>query len=153
MTPILKRLKYLSCERGSISILTLTMLLIMMVASFLVINISASYLSQRELIHITEPILSRASNNLDMNVYYSVGMNSVVPIDCVRAYESFRSEIEHANLRGEPIIVVQWNCAGGEISAEVESKAKYLISASLIGKPSEYRVKTLIGAHSKVRMI
>ena len=101
---------------------------------------------------IGETALSRAASHLDMNVYYSYGLQSEVPIDCVQAYDSLQSDIQGAQLRGKKISISRWDCGGTRVAAEIETSAKHLISAPVLGMPQDFSVRVLIATHSKVRM-
>ena len=139
-------------ERGSLSIFTTSLMGLLLVTSFLVINSASAFMAQRELIQIGETALSRAASHLDMNVYYSYGLQSEVPIDCVQAYDSLQSDIQGAQLRGKKISISRWDCGGTRVAAEIETSAKHLISAPVLGMPQDFSVRVLIATHSKVRM-
>ena len=139
-------------ERGSLSIFSASLMGLLLVASFLIINSASAFMAQRELIQIGETALSRAASHLDMNVYYSYGLQSEVPIDCVQAYDSLRSDIQDAQLRGRKISISRWDCGGTRVAAEIETSAKHLISAPVLGMPQDFSVRVLIATHSKVRM-
>jgi hypothetical protein len=139
-------------ERGSLSIFSASLMGLLLVTSFLIINSASAFMAQRELIQIGETALSRAASHLDMNVYYSYGLQSEVPIDCVQAYDSLRSDIQDAQLRGRKISISRWDCGGTRVAAEIETSAKHLISAPVLGMPQDFSVRVLIATHSKVRM-
>lgn len=116
-------------DRGSLSILTFGLFLILLVLAFETINISASFLVKRELLHVGESAIQRATHSLALDRYYQSNfiLDSItdgvarlrVPIDCEQARSTFYSEIESGQLRGRPIAVESWRCEGDRLDATI----------------------------------
>jgi Flp pilus assembly protein TadG len=129
-------------ERGSLSILTFSLFLLLVFISFMILNTSSAYLAKRELIQIGEVALTRAAHHLDTESYYGQGYSIVdayaqgsrsptksnLPIDCAAAYQSFTNELARSNLRSNAIGFNQWRCDGKEASASITSQVPQLLS-------------------------
>ena len=90
-------------EEGSISPLISLYFVILMLAIFLLSNISSAYVDRRELINLTEAALAASSQELDkLRYYYQLPtpswldnpLGKAVPIDCSNAASVFQREIE-----------------------------------------------------------
>ena len=139
-------------ERGSLSLLTGAMMSLLLVTSFLVIDSASALMAQRELIQIAEPAISKAAGNLDRNTYYFSGAENTVPIDCVSAYEVFLQEMDRSQLRGSSVSITRWNCDSQRIAAEIQSKARHIVSAKALGITPEYSVNAIVSSTSKVHL-
>jgi len=87
----------LTCERGSISILTFGLFSVVLITALVMTNISAVYIAKRTLSLATEAAVQQGVKNLDMQAYYT-GENNLsraaltftglgesdpgIPIDC-----------------------------------------------------------------------
>jgi hypothetical protein len=58
-------------DRGSLSILSTSLFFLIVVTSFVILNISSAMLAKRELIQIGESAITRATHNLDVSSYYA----------------------------------------------------------------------------------
>ena len=139
-------------DRGSLSLLTGAMMSLLLITSFLVIDSASALMAQRELIQIAEPAISKAAGNLDRNTYYFSGAENTIPIDCVSAYEVFLQEINSSQLRGSDVSISRWNCETSRITAEIQSKARHIISAKSLGITPEYSVSAIVSSTSKVHL-
>ena len=127
-------------ERGSLSILTFSLFLLLAITSFLILNASSAYLAKRELVQIGEIALTRAAHNLDQNSYYNQGgffstspfpnqsSGTMLPIDCSKAFESFTNEISNSRLRDSVIGFSAWQCDGKDVAATLTSQIRQLLS-------------------------
>ena len=118
-------------ETGSLSILIITLFLLMLLFSFLIINVSDAYLAKRELDNVGEVAITRAAHAIDLNRYYSGdrtadeasgdGLAFRVPLDCGTAESNFQQSIVSSNLRGEAISIQDWQCQADEVSATISA--------------------------------
>ncbi len=118
-------------ETGSLSILIITLFLLMLLFSFLIINVSDAYLAKRELDNVGEIAITRAAHAIDLNRYYSGertadeasgdGLAFRVPLDCATAESNFQNSIVSSNLRGEAISIQNWQCQADEVSATISA--------------------------------
>jgi hypothetical protein len=116
-------------DRGSLSLLTFGLFLILLVLAFETINISASFLVKRELLHVGESAIQRATHSLALDRYYQSNfiLDSIasgverlrVPIDCEQARSTFYSEIATSQLRDRPIAVESWRCEADRLDATI----------------------------------
>lgn len=123
--------KYLSDQRGSLSIFIIFLFLITLMLSFSIIDVSGAYLAKRELINIAEPAISRAAHNVDLNRYYSgdrvqLGTNSagpvyLVPIDCQAAASALESEIANITFHGSAINISDFSCQSDVLKATLQT--------------------------------
>jgi hypothetical protein len=58
-------------DRGSLSILSTSLFFLIVVTSFVILNISSAMLAKRELIQIGESAITRATHNLNVSIYYA----------------------------------------------------------------------------------
>jgi len=132
-----RQLLFTSSDRGSLSILSISLFLLLVFSSFVIMNTSSAFIAKRELIQIAETAASRAGHNLNVNDYYSPSTVSTqkldVAIDCNKAYESFSNEIRNSMLRATHISIAAWNCDGWALSASVSSQIKQLFSLPILG--------------------
>ena len=143
-------------DRGSLSLLTITLFFILVLSSFVILNTSSAFLAKRELIQAGEIAITRASQNLDLNRYYLEDSNSSrVPVDCGAAYESFNNEIHENSVRGKAIELVQWSCAGDSPSVTIQSEIPQLLKMPFLSfsnsNTSTITITATIGATSTVR--
>ncbi len=118
-------------ETGSLSFLIITLFLLMLLFSFLIINVSDAYLAKRELDNVGEIAITRAAHAIDLNRYYSGertadeasgdGLAFRVPLDCATAESNFQNSIVSSNLRGEAISIQNWQCQADEVSATISA--------------------------------
>ena len=93
----LRFLRKFASERGSISVLTMGLFLILLLMALILTDISSIYLAKRSLTLATETAVQRGMQNLDANQYYSGEYNATqmlknslssgetdpgIPIDC-----------------------------------------------------------------------
>jgi hypothetical protein len=171
---------HLSDERGSLSILSTSLFFLIVVTSFVILNISSAMLAKRELIQIGESAITRAIHNLDVSTYYagaSDGNGNVnfsnsarsnatggsgnaatgfsndlaLPINCNAAYQTFTQQISLANLRSNPIGFSEWRCDGFATSAKITSEAKHLLRIPFMTANSTYTLSATISAHNRLQ--
>ena len=132
-----------SNDRGSLTVLTSGLFVLLLLISFGLIDVSNAYVAKKELLHIGEAAISNASHSLAASRYYN-GQLSVahlqsgktefrVPIDCSAAQGTFYSEISGENLRGFPIQVVNWSCQDDVLTASLKSSISLPLQLPLIG--------------------
>ena len=163
-------------ERGSLTILSTSLFMLLVVSSFLILNASSAYLAKRELVQVGEELISKAAHHLDSISYYSNSQNpsssismgsdpnsfnpsstytggasGVLPIDCSSAYQTFINEISGAQLRGNPIHFDSWNCDGSSVSAKVSSQIKHLLVTPILGSDSSFLVTATISAINRLQ--
>jgi uncharacterized membrane protein len=116
-------------ERGSLSILTTTLFFILVLSSFVILNLSSAFLAKRELVQIGEVAITRASQNLDMERYYLQDSDlTTVPVDCGAAYDAFVNEISANSVRGRSISLDSWSCEGDSPTATISVKIRPLLA-------------------------
>ena len=119
-------------EAGSITPLISIYFVVVMMAIFILANVSSTYISRRELINMTEAALAQATHELDEMRYYNqvpipspIGKsnNLQVPIDCKDAAITFTNEIATSAEFSEerkPIVILGFDCDSTTLRARVE---------------------------------
>jgi hypothetical protein len=145
-------------ELGSLSILITTLFFLLLLSAFVTADTSDAFLAKRELVGVGEVAITSAAHQISLSRYYSgnIMMDTSgsdgplfrVPIDCEAAFKSFTSEIDGSNLRGAPIAIDTWNCAGDGVRATVSSLIPALIKFPFGIGSGENLISTTIGATS-----
>ena len=138
--------KYLLDERGSLSVLILSLFMIVLITLVALTDISAIYFAKRSLTQATEAAAQRAVRNLDLDAYYQSKYNATqflknlsdardkdpgIPIDCARGEIDARSAIsdlssDRRNIFGSnlgEIRVDAIDCDGYQISIKSSATA------------------------------
>lgn len=131
--------KFLRDERGSLSVLIMSLFLMIVATLLILTNISSVYLAKRSLTQVTEAAAQRGVRNLDLDAYYRSKYNATklainifgdsekdpgIPIDCQKgagdALDSIaRLSSESSGLTREnlsEIKVEEIDCDGFQIS-------------------------------------
>jgi Flp pilus assembly protein TadG len=121
----------LAGETGSLSLLIITLFLLLLVFSFMIIDVSDAYLAKRELINLGEVAITDAAHSLSISRYYSGdrtaddasgdGLVYRVPIDCNAAAVNFENSLNAARLRGVSIAMNAWSCVNDEVTATISA--------------------------------
>ena len=138
--------RFLTDERGSLSILILSFFMTILITLVALTDISAIYFAKRSLTHATEAAAQRGVRNLDLDSYYRGKYNATqfivnltteaekdpgIPIDCqqgeIDAHNAI-SEFSHDrdNLFGPQLGVInieEIKCDGYQISLKTSSTA------------------------------
>jgi hypothetical protein len=145
-------------ERGSLTILSMSLFFLMVVMSFAILNTSSAMLAKRELIQIGEVAITRATHNLDVSNYYAGtslgnggGKELALPINCSAAFQTFMQQISLENLRSHPIGFSEWSCDGIATSAKVTSRAEHLLRIPFMSMDATYTLSATISAHNRLR--
>lgn len=148
----------LSDETGSLVILVFSLFFLLLVASFVVINVSNNFLAKRQLVEIGEVAITRAAHQISLGRYYSgnilmdtSGVDGAafrIPIDCTSAYNSFHDEITSNSLRGSAISITSWSCVGDEVSGTIAIEVPELLKLPFNIGPASTTVSSTIGATS-----
>ena len=148
-------------EEGSISPLISLYFVILMLAIFLLSNISSAYVDRRELINLTEAALAASSQELDkLRYYYQLPTPSwlenphgkAVPIDCNKAASVFQREIELSSQSFTPksdgrdghsksinsefnsnIKILDFQCDGNNLRARVMKEQELMFALPVFG--------------------
>jgi len=160
-------------ERGSLSILSTSLFFLLVISSFVILNLSSAFLAKRELVQIGEVAITRATHYLDAGSYYngassdetsSNGANwsnsgaggptsntPALPIDCSLAYKTFASEISRAQLRNNPINFTDWNCDGYAVSAKLSSPIQHLLRMPMLASQTPVTISATISALNRLQ--
>ena len=147
-------------DRGSLTVLTSGLFVLLLLLSFGLIDVSNAYVAKKELLHIGEAAISNASHSLAASRYYNGQLTVAqlqsgktefrVPIDCSLAQSTFYSEISAESLRGFPIQVANWTCQDDVLTASLKGSIslplQFPLLSSAIGDPIS--VTATIGATS-----
>lgn len=131
--------KFLRDERGSLSVLIMSLFLMIVATLLILTNISSVYLAKRSLTQVTEAAAQRGVRNLDLDAYYRSKYNATklainifgdsekdpgIPIDCqkgagdaldsIAQLSSEGSGLTRDNLR--EIKIEEIDCDGFQIS-------------------------------------
>lgn len=148
-------------EEGSISPLISLYFVILMLAIFILSNISSAYIARRELINLTEGALAASSQELDkLRYYYQMPtpswldnpLGEAVPIDCNKAAWVFQRELELSSqsqasksesqnrnsesINGEftgKINILDFQCDGKNLRARVIKEQELMFSLPVFG--------------------
>ena len=138
--------KFLAEERGSLSVLILSLFMTILISLIALTDISAIYFAKRSLTHATEAAAQRGVRNLDLDAYYRGKYNATqfflnltaegekdpgIPIDCQQGKIDAHNAIhelsrDRGNLFGHQlgeINVEEINCDGYQISLKTSSTA------------------------------
>ena len=151
-------------ESGSISPLILTYFVLILISTFLVMNLGSAYLSRRELTSRVEASLAISAKELDELTYYYgnpivSALNGLsrtarkVPIDCLAAELRFREEFSRSRTslsakRSNPLIrseILSFRCNGYELFAEVEEEANLPFQLRVFGFNS-FHNRVMVGS-------
>jgi len=145
-------------ERGSLSILIITLFLFLLIFSFTIVDISDAYLAKRQLTEIGDVAITKAAHAISLSRYYSGdrtldgnnpdGSTYRVPIDCVTAETYFQSEISVSSLRSSAISMVSWSCASDQVEATIMATIPPLIELPLGIGYATNEIHSTIGATS-----
>lgn len=138
--------KFFSDERGSLSVLILSLFMIVVITLVALTDISAIYFAKRSLTQATEAAAQRGVRNLDLDAYYRSKYNVTkflinltderekdpgIPIDCSKGEDDARSALselsrDRSNLFGPhigEIRVEEINCDGFQLSIKSSATA------------------------------
>lgn len=138
--------RFISDERGSLSVLILSFFMTILITLVALIDISAIYFAKRSLTHATEAAAQRGVRNLDLEAYYRGKYNAThfllnltpererdpgIPIDCeqgeIDAHNAIREmSRDKENLFGPQlgeINIEEMHCDGYQISLKTSSTA------------------------------
>jgi hypothetical protein len=148
--------KFIKDERGSLSLLIMSLFLITLILLAILTDISSMYLAKRSLTQATEAAAQRGGRNLDLDNYYRgeynfnrfqldvMGMGQTdpgIPIDCSKGVRDAVSTL-HDWSNGGPSIkrrnmseisLVDVRCNGYEISLRTSSVVKLPFVLPFIG--------------------
>lgn len=150
-------------DSGSLSLLIATLFFVLLILSFLIIDVASAYLAKRELIQIGEAAIQTAAHSVDLKRYYAndnsidhYGRDGLVyrmPIDCEVAHRVFSQEIESSSFRNKSINNVDWSCASDVLHSTIVSKfetpLRIPLLSSVLGGTIE--VQAQVGATSLIR--
>ena len=124
-------------ETGSLVILIFTLFLLLLTASFAIIDVSDTFLAKRELIEIGEVAITRAAHQISLSRYYagnivmdstaSDGAQFRIPLDCQAAFTAFQAEVSASLLRNEQISISNWSCLDDEVTGTLTASIPLLI--------------------------
>ena len=145
-------------EIGSLSILIISLFFLLLMSALIAADTSDAFLAKRELVGVGEVAITSAAHQISLSRYYSgnIMMDTSgvdgplfrVPIDCVAALTSFTSEISGSNLRGAPVAIDSWSCAGDGVKATISSLVPALIKFPLGVGSGNNLISSTIGATS-----
>ena len=150
--------RYLGNEKGSISLLVLSLFLLCLALSLIICEISYSYVAKRELVQIGKAAVSSGAHEIDMNRYYDQGLQGgyggfggygQVPLDCQNALAKTNSYIFSNNLRGSEIEISQISCFDNKLKISISSKIKPIFKFGIF--QNEIEIKAEASATSVVR--
>lgn len=131
-----------SSEKGSLSILIISLFLITLLLSFAIIDVAGAYRAKRDLVNLSEAAISRAAHNLDSGRYYSgdrsllgsgpLGPINLLPIDCAAASQTFHQEIESMNVDSAPLSVLNFSCIDDLLRATVTVSLKPTLALPIL---------------------
>jgi len=116
------------CEKGSVTVLTLGLFLLVLSAILLITDLSSLTVAKASLTHITEMAAQRGTHEVDESRYYSG--SSLLPIDCPIALARVLRELENRQekpgsfSRPEILSVVLSNFVCDGTSLEVHTKSE-----------------------------
>jgi hypothetical protein len=126
-------------DRGSISPLIAMYFTIAMLGTFLISNITATYVDRRELINLTESALARATQELDEFRYYyripipGVTEMEILPINCSDAGAVFSRDLELLGESNNPIRIINFECDGETLRSTVSRKSDLPFAVNIFG--------------------
>jgi len=151
------------CEKGSLSILIISLFLITLLLSFAIIDVAGAYRAKRDLINLSEAAISRAAHNLDAGRYYSgdrsvlgsgpLGPINLLPIDCAAASQTFQQEIESMNVDGAPLSVLNFSCIADLLRATVTVSVKPTLALPILQGSVMNRLLTIHASVSASNVI
>ncbi len=161
-----KIFRYFSSDCGSLSLLSTSLFLLLVVCSFLTLNVASEYLAKRELVQIGELTLMQSVHTLNRDAYYhgtaadfsttngitsdSGNSSNLLPIDCSKAQEIFMNNIALLELRGSPIATNHWDCDGFVVSARLVSTIRSLLKIPLIENQTSNPIDVSISATNRL---
>lgn len=131
--------KFLRDERGSLSVLIMSLFLMIVATLLILTNISSVYLAKRSLTQVTEAAAQRGVRNLDLDAYYRSKYNATklainifgdsekdpgIPIDCQKGAGDALDSIAQLSSEGSGLIrdnlreikIEEIDCDGFQIS-------------------------------------
>lgn len=137
--------KFFRDERGSLSILIMSLFLMIVATLLILTNISSVYLAKRSLTQVTEAAAQRGVRNLDLDAYYRSKYNATklainifgdsekdpgIPIDCQKGAGDALNSIAQLSSEGSgltrenlnEIKVEEIDCDGFQISLRTSAK-------------------------------
>jgi hypothetical protein len=137
--------KFIRDERGSLSVLIMSLFLMIVTTLLILTNISSVYLAKRSLTQITEAAAQRGVRNLDLDSYYRSQYNATklalnvlgegerdpgIPIDCQKGAGDALDSISQLSSEGSGLTRVNLNeikveaieCDGFQISLRTSAK-------------------------------
>lgn len=137
--------KFVRDERGSISVITLGLFLLLLSTALVLTDISSIYLAKRSLTLATEAAAQRGMKNLDMESYYSGEYNLTqllqnslgtgesdpgIPIDCNKGLKDAQEVLaswshgDGSRINLSNIELVDFSCDGFQIYIESSAQAE-----------------------------
>jgi hypothetical protein len=160
--------KLLDNEKGSISVLTVGLFLLLLSTSLILTDISSIYLAKRSLSLATEAAVQRGMKNLDETAYYSgeynfnqLLVNSFgqaesdpgIPINCEKGLQDIQEVLSGWQTRGaasvrenvDQLILTNFECDGFQIYIESAAIARIPLPIPFINL-SEVAIYSYAGA-------
>lgn len=155
-------------ERGSISVITIGLFVVVLTTTLILTNISSIYLAKRSLSLATEAALQRGMRNLDETAYYSGEYNfnqllvnvigqaegdPGIPIDCDKGLQDIQEVLSSWQARGaasirenvEELKLTNFECDGYQIFIKSEAIARIPIPIPFINL-DEVEIHSYAGA-------
>ena len=166
--PGLKVRRAWSSERGSISVITIGLFLVLLTTALILTDISSIYLAKRSLSLATEAAVQNGMKNLDAQSYYSgeynfskllvnsIGQGEVdpgIPIDCGAGLDDVEQTLRDWQINGaaskreniQAISLTNFQCDGFQIFIESTARARIPIPIPFI-RLYEVHINTHAGA-------
>lgn len=155
-------------ERGSISVITIGLFVVVLTTTLILTNISSIYLAKRSLSLATEAALQRGMSNLDETAYYSgeynfnqMLVNTIgeaegdpgIPIDCNKGLQDIQEVLSSWQVHGaasirenvEGLRLTNFECDGYRISIKSGAIARIPIPIPFINL-DEVEIQSYAGA-------
>ena len=107
--------KWAQNDRGSLSILSTSLFLLLVLSSFVVMNASSAFLAKRELVQIGELAASNAAHILDKNAYYASTFLNSSSVNSASPNSATSSAYAKSPLAGS------WNYSGSALPIDCAS--------------------------------
>lgn len=138
-------LKFLYDDRGSLSVLIMSLFMASLLTLFILTDISSVYIAKRALTQSTEAAAQRGARNLNYEAYYSSKYNALtfienltpsaqqdpgIPIDCSKGRADAESSFEdlrevqrrQSGLKLESMQIERFECDGFQIALETSAE-------------------------------